>query len=1022
MRLLFLKIGLVFSQFIAFLISGNYSILEINYLENEVILTSSFEKNAVSVSDIPTVNLALRNSLVKGNYKEAKKLADSIGSILRKVRPDSTILAESLYFLGIYYKVTDNIDSTLFYLERVISIKEKTGERDSIYSKALYNLGGLYSRMGLFRQHEDVTLKALAVEKMNYGEDSPELISTYGSLITAYIQLNQFKKAIELTDLAYRIAREHEKDAFPSHIGFLYNNIGVLYSSMRDYSKSIIFYDKAEEFYSKASDVSKEAIINLYRNKSNTLNNLDRKDEADHYFRLGVEMAGTDYSISAYLYLSEYAQKLGNRGEVMAGDSVLRDMIRRIEKREGKKSQDYFEALVLYADYLRLFKLDMALALKYYQQSMDFFDSYGDELLRFEAAIGVAKIFSEKDEFENSLNAVQKLLFPNGIPDLFLNPDPNSLNADNDYLNLLRTKYQILKTQYKKTNEEKVLVESAKTAEVIISLLERLRINISEEESRLMLGNKFRDSYVDVIDDYYKLLTLTGENHYLDKAFEYAEKSKIAGLLASTRELKATEFHIPEKLAEQEKNLQAEISLLNDLLSGKSSAEEKNEALENKLKNNLFLATLKRDSLIKVFEREYPDYYAIKYNTRVITTSEVPDIIGRNANYLSFVASDSILYATVINSKFRKFFAFPVDSSFYKSISSYRKLLSEPDFSNAGNEFSEYLMTGNFLYKKLIEPFKSYLISDRIIISPDNLISYLPLETLPVSDKAAKRLSYRDLDFLMNEFDISYTYSATFLAENIRRNYGKSSRTIAFAPDYGSGVNITGLFKNRQQNGDILLDIPFAREEAEYVSRIFRGKLVEKADAKESVFKMEAGNYDIVHLAMHTILDDNEPMYSTLIFSPDSSGKDDRFLRTYEIYGIPLKARMVVLSSCNTGSGRLYSGEGILSLARGFIYSGSASVVMSMWEIEDRAGSEIVRLYYDYLKQGFSKSRALRKARSEFLRGADQLRAHPYFWSTLVIYGDNSPLFRPVGRYLLIIVSLIVMAALTVYIRWRRYS
>ena len=51
---------------------------------------------------------------------------------------------------------------------------------------------------------------------------------------------------------------------------------------------------------------------------------------------------------------------------------------------------------------------------------------------------------------------------------------------------------------------------------------------------------------------------------------------------------------------------------------------------------------------------------------------------------------------------------------------------------------------------------------------------------------------------------------------------------------------------------------------------------------------------------------------------------------------------MVVLSSCNTGTGFLYSGEGILSLARGFIYSGSQSVVMSMWEIEDKSGTEIV--------------------------------------------------------------------------------
>jgi CHAT domain-containing protein len=102
-------------------------------------------------------------------------------------------------------------------------------------------------------------------------------------------------------------------------------------------------------------------------------------------------------------------------------------------------------------------------------------------------------------------------------------------------------------------------------------------------------------------------------------------------------------------------------------------------------------------------------------------------------------------------------------------------------------------------------------------------------------------------------------------------------------------------------------------------------------------------------------------MHSTLIFSQDNDTIEDRYLKTYEVYGIPLKANMVVLSSCNTGAGMLYSGEGILSLARGFMYSGSESVVMSMWEIEDRSGTEIVKKFYDYLMKGNSKSIACEK-------------------------------------------------------------
>ncbi len=123
-----------------------------------------------------------------------------------------------------------------------------------------------------------------------------------------------------------------------------------------------------------------------------------------------------------------------------------------------------------------------------------------------------------------------------------------------------------------------------------------------------------------------------------------------------------------------------------------------------------------------------------------------------------------------------------------------------------------------------------------------------------------------------------------------------------------------------------------------------------------------AGEYDIIHLAMHTYLNDQNPMNSAMIFSQVSDTPEDGLLYTYEVYGIPLKTRMVVLSSCNTGSGILSTGEGILSLARGFLYSGSQSVVMSMWEIEDKSGTEIIKMFYENLKKGKSKSKALRKS------------------------------------------------------------
>ena len=212
----------------------------------------------------------------------------------------------------------------------------------------------------------------------------------------------------------------------------------------------------------------------------------------------------------------------------------------------------------------------------------------------------------------------------------------------------------------------------------------------------------------------------------------------------------------------------------------------------------------------------------------------------------------------------------------------------------------------------------------------------------------------------MNEFDISYTYSVTFMAESMKRERRFSNRLIAFAPSYTEPLDIGSVLMNRQIVNGVLPDLPYAKQEAEYVSSVTNGRLYENEQASETVYKNESGKYDIIHLAMHTILNDKDPMYSTLIFSSATDSTDDNYLKTYEVYSIPLLAKMVVLSSCNSGSGNLYSGEGILSLARGFMYSGSESVVMAMWEIEDRSGTEIVKSFYDNLKRGYSKSSSLR--------------------------------------------------------------
>jgi hypothetical protein len=132
---------------------------------------------------------------------------------------------------------------------------------------------------------------------------------------------------------------------------------------------------------------------------------------------------------------------------------------------------------------------------------------------------------------------------------------------------------------------------------------------------------------------------------------------------------------------------------------------------------------------------------------------------------------------------------------------------------------------------------------------------------------------------------------------------------------------------------------------------------------------------------------------------------EDGFLNTYEIYNMKYNARLAVLSSCKTGYGKIQKGEGVMSLARGFMYAGCPSIVMTLWEVSDKSGARLMKDFYKSLKKGKTKTSSLRDAKLEFLRKADQLKAHPFFWSTYVAIGDSSPLYPSRTKYLLIIIA-----------------
>lgn len=977
-----------------------------------------------SSGEVGQLNALLRSSLTTGDSAKSRLLIERIIQISSTENINVSILSESYYFTGIYHLQLEEYNESIRYLDLSLSLMAKSGEPDGRYARALYNIGIAYLNLGDFKKHEEYSLKSLEIEKKINGETSPVLVTTYLSLIIAYIELQEYDKALNYSNIAISIADSKPESISPRVTADIYINLGVCYTRLADFSKAKIYLDKAESLYKQFRLKITDNYINLMNSSAITYGALGFTAGSEKYYKKVIALALANNSPLAYNIINSYALFLAGNNNILKGEKLLREALERAKARYDLFPRNYIEVLNNYAIYLRVNRIDNKKSLGCYEQCLEYLQKNDQDLyLKSSVLIGYSLSLDEAGEYDKALETIQSLLVPGKdnkrSNENFINPGIEQIKSDRITLTILETKYRILCDIFKKSADQKILEAASNTSELIVSLIEKVRVSISEDDSRLILGDRYRDSYLNAIRDFHLLFRKTNDPHHLEKAFEYSEKSKVAGLLTSTRELKATQLHIPSVIGDYEKKLQSNISLFNARLTEETASERPNSVRINKLKENLFEATRSRDSLILVFEKKYPVYYSIKYNTHVAELKNVPKIVGRNGNYINYILSDTLLFTFISNRSYQQLLVLPVDSSFYNDIRHFRNLLSMPSpMVNASMRFNDFQEVGNRLFKTLIDPIKPYLISDKLIISPDNILTYLPFEIIPATVGSNESFKYRDLSYLMNSYDISYTYSATFMEESAKSGYSRSNKLIAFAPDYPNPIDIRSTLMTRQAEMVTMKDLPYARQEAKYVSDITGGTLFKNSDAKESVYKNESGKYDIIHLAMHTFLNDKDPMNSTLIFSHLNDSLEDGYLKTFEIYGIPLKAKMVVLSSCNTGTGMLYSGEGILSVARGFIYSGSQSVIMSMWEIEDKSGTQIVELFYKNLKKGQSKSVALKKARVAFLKNADELRSHPYYWSALVVYGNNSPLYYSAAlKITMVIVVAIFLLSLVFYFR-----
>jgi CHAT domain-containing protein len=354
--------------------------------------------------------------------------------------------------------------------------------------------------------------------------------------------------------------------------------------------------------------------------------------------------------------------------------------------------------------------------------------------------------------------------------------------------------------------------------------------------------------------------------------------------------------------------------------------------------------------------------------------------LGPRERLVEYVLDEKASYAIEINRVGMKIHSLPPRAQISKFSHSFvTAIRNESDFRPGAKE----------LYKSVMEPIVSRDVSSLIIV-PDGPLHLVPFTAL-TNEKGG---------YLNSEVDLSAAPSATVYYTLRKAEKTGAARKpflgVAFSP---ATQSVTANLSTTRGVSDLrnanLKPLRFGREEITEAAKVF-GPLsvtLEGSKASEAALKAQPlGDFKVIHLAAHGVSDNMEPDRAALVLAPGSESEDGLW-QAREITRARLSADVIVLSACETGSGRLQGQEGVMNLARAFLIAGARSVVASLWAVDDRSTATLMESFYEHLKGGLTVNEALRQAQSDFIKDYGD-KARPSLWAGFEVIGDGTRRFN----------------------------
>jgi CHAT domain-containing protein/Tfp pilus assembly protein PilF len=515
--------------------------------------------------------------------------------------------------------------------------------------------------------------------------------------------------------------------------------------------------------------------------------------------------------------------------------------------------------------------------------------------------------------------------------------------------------------------------EAKATLQEAIDLTEGLQADLAG-------GEEIRRGFLRERVEPYFLLTemLLAEGRTEDALLltERARARVLLGVLQSGR-ARIEKTLTPDERA-RERELTVDVSRLGTQLRRERQRRAPDPARIGELEKSLQASRIERDAFATRLYGAHPELRTLRGESPPLTSGELPSLADQDTALLVYtVARDApggLLVLTHAGGAVDlRSYALPSDRVIGDAVRAFRRALAERDLAVASR--------ARALHDLLIAPAAAQIASrPKLVVVPDGPLWELPFQAL--MPRAGR--------YLVEDRSISYVPSLTVLREmHARRRAAGAGSLLALAnPTLGETGPTRG---TALMGGESLAALPEAEEQTRALAALYPAsdrRVYVGAEAREDVFKREAGRHRLLHLATHGLLDDANPLYSQLVLAaPRPGDAEDGLLEAREILGLDLDADLAVLSACDTGRGQISGGEGLIGLSWSFFVAGCPTTVVSQWKVESRSTSALMVAFHRELRAGRPRAEALARAmRSQMRR--PQWR-HPFYWAAFAVIGDG---------------------------------